>query len=190
MEAGNAAPQPSSAKKPSLVIGRRTKTKANGGSLGVKKLSKVSDDLFKQPNTVAEQPAHTAQQHVAAAAPSAPAQPPAPAPRTGHVSIDKGGMDFFAELSGPATPSRSPPKAKDRAPEPTMQAREKFGNAKNISSDKFFNKHVAEDRPEAHMARMAHLNGATAISSGDYWSAGGKNQKGALDSLFSMFSDD
>ena len=134
MEAGN-APQPS-AKKPSLVIGRRTKTKANGGSLGVKKLSKVSDDLFKQPNTVAEQPTHGAQQHVAAvepaASPAAPAQPPAPAPRTGHVSIDKGGMDFFAELSGPATPSRSPPKAKDRAPEPTMQAREKFGNAKNI----------------------------------------------------------
>jgi len=179
--------------RPATTSARRTRLTVNkkggktGGGLGVKKLNtQVDDSLFEQapaevkpptPVITAESPSEVSGTKEAVRSRFAyetlnPEPPTFQRGADGHLAIGAADSnDFFKDPFG-SMPTRSTSKRQSQVstkPTESTAAKERFANAKAISSDQFFNRQDDQDTSYEHQSRMENFSSATAISSDAYF---------------------
>eukprot|EP00899_Mesostigma_viride_P015504 jgi/Mesvir1/23955/Mv10724-RA.1 len=185
-----AADSKAKAPKPRSVIARKPSQGKAGqktGSLAVKKLTTpVDESLFSQApaENFAETHAHStkggsspkggsrfqydALQDGGAAAQTLP---------SGHIAAPSDGSDFFADFrTGSGSSTKAP--GKPKAVEDNGMAQKKFGTAKSISSDAFFRSEETANEVQERKERLHRFDGASAISSKDYYQGNGAQGDG------------
>ncbi|KAK9828959.1 hypothetical protein WJX72_003048 [[Myrmecia] bisecta] len=201
-------PAPRAGGKPRMTASRKPGGKAGGG---FKKLTtKVDDSLFDQAPQEPEPAAAVGQVDTKVEAPASAAasrfayatmveDETAKATnvargKDGHLQLGASN-DFFSNpmgkpsASGPSFGNRSAAPAPPKADEPEDVARKRFGNAKSISSAMFQDDGGAANEYEKD-SRLSRFQGATAISSADFYnngdgssSGGASRGAGSVDSL-------
>eukprot|EP00891_Asterochloris_glomerata_P005504 jgi/Astpho2/5504/e_gw1.00078.19.1_t len=168
--------------KPRLVSGRRPVHKAGG--LGIKKVARpVDESLFDQAPEEAPAPTPVGKDAPAASTTGssrfaynmlaeedeAVKAPGVARGKDGHIAL--GSSDFFSDpLGGPSIKGKAAAEAAaaQQAAE-ADEARRRFGNAKSISSSMFNEEGGAGNNDYERTARLSKFQGATSISSADYY---------------------
>lgn len=99
-------------------------------------------------------------------------KPPPPPPPENSQETERLGlaMHRFAYADSPRQTKKEQEKEKEEEEEEVTYARDKFGNAKSISSDQYFGRNEYDpSRVAENSARLARFQGATSISSDEYF---------------------
>eukprot|EP00475_Leptophrys_vorax_P018546 TRINITY_DN25393_c0_g1_i1.p1 TRINITY_DN25393_c0_g1~~TRINITY_DN25393_c0_g1_i1.p1 ORF type:complete len:377 (-),score=24.31 TRINITY_DN25393_c0_g1_i1:280-1410(-) len=156
-------------RKPVSLTAKKT-TAAKGSGLGVKKLTtKPSDSLYEQKPVEAPPPgaAGLVEPKPSRFTYNESSQPGAGSGRGGHVAAPTASGDFFTDgFQGARRPA--PARPKPQPVEESDEARKKFGSAKAISSQQYFERDNKELQAE-NQVRLQKFQNSSAISSAAFF---------------------